>query len=141
MSTDPFATPRHKRHELKTWPEPYAAIPSGPKTVEGRKDDREFDEGDLLVLREWRPNRQTSGGVYTGRSVYRRVGYILRGQRFGLPPGWCVMSLLQPRAAGKMPKWKDQKRKVPRNVSKARALPTRVTGVTSGGLPSLGKRH
>src|SRR5690348_13292378 len=42
-----------KTHVLKVWPDFYAAIASGRKTFEIRKDDRDFAEGDRLLLREW----------------------------------------------------------------------------------------
>jgi len=75
-------------HELKTWPEPFNAIWNGKKTFEVRKNDRRFEVGDLVVLREYDP----SVGVYSGRQVSAAIGYVLTG--WGLPDGMCVFSLL-----------------------------------------------
>jgi hypothetical protein len=41
-------------HDLKCWPEPFAAILSGEKRHEIRRDDRGFKVGDVLRLREYR---------------------------------------------------------------------------------------
>jgi hypothetical protein len=60
-------------HELKTWPEYFAAIVSGRKTFELRRNDRAFRENDTLHLREYEPvNRR-----YTGRELHRVVTYML----------------------------------------------------------------
>ena len=66
-------------HVLKTWPEYFEAVASGAKTFELRFDDRGYQVGDHLVLREW---SVTDG--YTGRVVIKRVSYVLRGGAFGL---------------------------------------------------------
>ena len=42
-------------HVLKTWPELFGAIVDGWKTFEWRKADRNFEEGDHVLLREWDP--------------------------------------------------------------------------------------
>jgi hypothetical protein len=75
-------------HELKTWPIYFTALKSGVKSFEIRTNDRDFQVGDKLVLREYEP----SADRYTGRQVYRRVTYIAQGV-FGLPDGVCVMGL------------------------------------------------
>lgn len=77
-------------HELKIWPEHFDAVKSGRKRFEIRKDDRDFQEGDKLVLREWNPETQT----YTGRSFAVTVYFVMRdAEHFGLMPGFCVMSI------------------------------------------------
>ncbi len=81
----------NQAHELKTHPEPFAAIQSGRKTFELRWDDRDFQVGDVLVLREW---DQEMG--YTGDVLARRVSYLLLGEAWGLPPGFVIMSLEAP---------------------------------------------
>jgi hypothetical protein len=58
-------------HTLKTWPTYYAAICDGRKRFELRRDDRDFQVGDCLVLQEWEPDRQ----VYTGEMRSMRVTY------------------------------------------------------------------
>lgn len=76
-----------RTHELKTWPGPFEDVVAGRKTHEVRKDDRGFEVGDTLVLREWVPGPQG----YTGRSLTVTVTYITRG--WGLPDDMCVMSI------------------------------------------------
>lgn len=76
-------------HDLKCWPKPFDAVERGDKRFEFRRDDRGFSIGDILVLRRWNP--QT--GDYTGRWLRKRVTYLARGPEFGIPLGYCVMSL------------------------------------------------
>ena len=74
-------------HELKCWPEPFAAVKDGSKPFEWRRDDRDYQVGDTLVLREWRPAEE-----YTGQQLTRTVTYIIR-EGFGIPEGYCIMGL------------------------------------------------
>lgn len=77
-------------HELKTWPEYFEKVKSGEKRFELRKDDRDYNEGDFLLLREYK--NELEG--YTGRSFSVQVIYILRNaERFGLMNGYCLMSI------------------------------------------------
>jgi hypothetical protein len=78
-------------HDLKTWPEYFQAIEDGSKTFEIRIDDRGFKVGDTLLLREWDNERF----IYTGRSLRRRVTYVLRD--FGLEVDRVCMALEPPR--------------------------------------------
>lgn len=88
-----------KEHVLKCWPEPFMGIVSGDKVHEFRVDDRGFEVGDVLVLREWTPAWLKDepdhfyGGTFTGHQVRRRVTYLSRGPDFGIPKGYVVMSL------------------------------------------------
>jgi len=77
------------RHELKTWPKQFGAVLGGSKKHEVRVNDRNFQEGDELLLQEWDPEKQR----YTGRHILAAVSYMTRGGQFGLPENLCVMSL------------------------------------------------
>lgn len=76
-------------HQLKTWPEQFRAVRDGVKRHEWRKDDRGFQVGDELGLREWDPATEK----YTGSFWTYRVTWITRGPDFGIPEGYCVMSI------------------------------------------------
>ena len=76
-------------HELKTWIDPFTAIVSGMKRHEIRKNDRQFEPGDVLVLREYDEECEE----YTGRVVTVAVSYISRGGTWGLPANMDVMSI------------------------------------------------
>jgi len=80
-------------HELKTWPEPFAAMVDGTKTFEYRHDDRGYRIGDVLLLREWDPAVFHPIARYTGRTLRVRVTYVLHGGRFGVPDGYVVMGV------------------------------------------------
>lgn len=77
-------------HALKTWPEYFEAVFDGRKTFELRRDDRGFQEGDLLVLLEWNPATKQ----YTGRMLERRVTYVTDAKSLGaLVEGFVCMGL------------------------------------------------
>jgi hypothetical protein len=78
-----------KKHELKTWPDFFEAMVSGKKRFEVRKNDRDFQIGDILILKEWIP----TGEFFTGREAYFYVDYILDAPKFGVRDGFVVMSL------------------------------------------------
>jgi len=76
-------------HDLKCWPEFFHAIKQGRKSFDLRKNDRQFQVGDILLLREWIPQTE----VYTGDKLQREVIYILRGPFGGIAADYCVMAL------------------------------------------------
>jgi len=76
-------------HDLKCWPGPFGAIARGTKCFEFRRDDRGFRVGDTLRLRMWNPVTEE----YLGPICNVQVTYLLRGPDFGMPEGYCVMSL------------------------------------------------
>lgn len=76
-------------HHLKTWPEYFEKVLSGKKRFELRKDDRNFEEGDYLVLREYDPIKNR----YTGRRCPVVVEYLLKGGQFGIEEGNVCMSI------------------------------------------------
>jgi hypothetical protein len=82
-------------HELKTWPPFFIAIEAGQKTFEVRRNDRGFQKGDTLHLREWDPNKgvATESRGYTGNAMRVRVSYVLSGESFGIKDGFVVMGV------------------------------------------------
>ncbi|MBF9042970.1 DUF3850 domain-containing protein [Rhodobacterales bacterium HKCCE4037] len=81
-------------HELKVWPAYFHRLNSGDKTFEVRRDDRGFQKGDVLWLREFTPNeRLHPRQQYTGNATFARIDYILTGGQFGIEPGYVVMAL------------------------------------------------
>lgn len=75
-------------HELKTWVPYYRAIVEGKKKFEVRLNDRNFQVGDKLKLREY----DNTTGEYTGRAITVDVSYILNGGSFGIEKDYVVMS-------------------------------------------------
>jgi hypothetical protein len=75
-------------HELKTWPEYYNAVFDGTKNFEVRKNDRDYQVGDELVLREWDPHRES----FTGSVTTVDVTYILSDPQF-VKDGYVIMSI------------------------------------------------
>ena len=78
-----------KTHELKTWSEYFEDVFMGRKTFEVRFNDRDFQLGDYVILREYNNEKQE----YTGRMMARRVLYILQGGAFGIAKGYIVMAI------------------------------------------------
>jgi hypothetical protein len=79
-------------HELKCWPNAFAAIWDGRKTAEFRRDDRGFGIGDVLRLREYEPEGFNGAAHYAGREVRVVVTDIRRPGPFGIPEGYVMMS-------------------------------------------------
>jgi len=77
-----------RRHDLKCWPEFFRAMEAGRKPFEFRRDDRGFEEGDVLVLREYDPATDRT----SGRQLTATVDLIFR-ECPGLPAGYVIMSL------------------------------------------------
>jgi ASC-1-like (ASCH) protein len=92
-------------HELKTWPQYFQDIKEGKKTFEIRKNDRNYQVGDVLLLKEWEPKGYSSvdpntlEGEYTGEEMKVHVTYIMKSMPeyisyFGIGSGVVVMSIL-----------------------------------------------
>ena len=96
-------------HDLKTWPAYFRPIWDGEKTFEIRYDDRGFQRGDVVILREWdrgnscdckSAHHADDCGRYTGRRVLAEIGYVTastsaRGQQPGFQGrGYVVFSLI-----------------------------------------------
>ncbi len=52
-----------KIHELKTWPDQFSAMRYGMKTGDVRRNDRNFQPGDLVRFLEWELDRNKDAGV------------------------------------------------------------------------------
>ncbi|MGH9811494.1 MAG: ASCH/PUA domain-containing protein [Candidatus Acidiferrales bacterium] len=76
-----------KEHVLKTWPEPFEASWSGDKPFEFRRDDRGYQVGDHLVLREFEPEAE----LFSGRELFAAITYVLRPVMYDVPPGYAVL--------------------------------------------------
>jgi hypothetical protein len=75
-------------HDLKTWPPYFEHVKKGRKTFEFRKNDRGFEVGDIVILREWLPTEQK----YTGRVVSKRIEYLIEDETL-IPSEYCIFSL------------------------------------------------
>ncbi len=74
-------------HELKIWPQYFCRVADGSKTFEVRENDRGFQPGDIVILKEWDPKvvLKTFGPTkvyegpagYTDKSLKFKVGYVL----------------------------------------------------------------
>jgi hypothetical protein len=81
-------------HELETHPEPFQATLDGLAPFEVQLDDRHYEIGDLLRLREWDPKTDMKyPNGYTGREVTVRLTYLARGRSWGLPAGLCILGV------------------------------------------------
>jgi len=76
-------------HELKTWKIYFNDIIEGKKNFELRKNDRGYNVGDTLILKEY----DNEVNAYTGRLTDCTVEYILHGGQFGLEEGYVIMGI------------------------------------------------
>lgn len=77
-------------HELKTHSEYFDKIWNREKLFEVRNDDRDFEVGEVLRLREYDPFSQN----FSTREIYANISYKLDGGQFGIEKGYCVLSLV-----------------------------------------------
>jgi len=103
-----------KTHYLKTVQPYFDAVASGIKPFELRKFDRNFFEGDLLVLMEYSDTKGTSG-----RRVIKKISYMLEGYK-GLEDKYVILGLCEPTEAEI------------RSVADAEGIVTRTTSSTEG---------
>ena len=81
-----------KTHELKCIHPLWRDVLDGVKTFELRKNDRDYQIGDVLVLNEF--IRDAIGGRYTGASVRVRVVYTLTAGEW-LAPGMIALGIVR----------------------------------------------
>lgn len=76
------------RHELKILPQYYCRVADGTKTFEVRNNDRGFQPGDTVVLKEYDPNTkdgycsieggyQSVIGFTNSKELEFKIGYVL----------------------------------------------------------------
>lgn len=75
-----------RRHRLKLAKMFFDAVDTGKKSFELRKNDRNYQIGDILELHEM------NDGAETGRVTKKQVVYILEGFK-GLEEGYCILGL------------------------------------------------
>lgn len=80
---DPWPVPNI--HAIKTEEKPFQSVWNGDKGFEVRVNDRNYQRGDIVMLRE-------VDIAHTYRTVVKQIGYIIQG-RYGLPDDMCVFSL------------------------------------------------
>ena len=78
-------------HELKIHPEYFRNVLFGLKKVEIRKNDRNYQERDLLELKEYDPESQT----YTGNQITKQVNHIIKHAP-GLDPDYVLLQISNP---------------------------------------------
>ena len=80
---------------LKTDPAVFQDVLDGKKTFEIRFNDRGYQVGDLIVLKETKftgqQMREGSPLIYTGREMQKQISYILSG--YGLQDGWVILGI------------------------------------------------
>jgi len=86
-------------HELKIWPQYYSKVVEGTKTFEVRNNDRGFQKGDFVKLREFDPDPEglyPSKGYTKSPELMFEIGYVLP-----IDENRVVFSLLKIKESGK----------------------------------------
>ncbi len=69
-----------RNYIIKILPEYFQAVREGRKNFEIRRDDRDYQIGDMVQLAE-----------FTGNFIELKIKYVLRDcPQFGLMPGYCI---------------------------------------------------
>lgn len=76
------------QHDLKLQTRFFEAVLNGTKSFELRENDRNFQVGDTLLLREYLPEDKS----YTGRAIEKSITFMLVGE-YGLRHNMACLSL------------------------------------------------
>lgn len=77
-----------KTHQLKIHPQFFKDVALNLKKFEIRFNDRNYKEGDILILKEWNPETEK----YTGNTCVRKINYILADVA-GLQEGYVILQV------------------------------------------------
>lgn len=84
-------------HKLKTDSWAFKYVVNGLKAFELRKNDRDYQAGDYLLLQETKHTAEEMANgsplVYTGKEINVQVTHVLHGPMYGLKEGWVIMSI------------------------------------------------
>lgn len=109
-----------KKHDLKSWPEFFEPCMDGSKNFEIRLNDRDYQAGDIVILREFIPcdyckaqgrvrddvpdassndystcqKCKGKKGKYTGRSGLFKIKHVLK-THIGLKNGYCIFGIMK----------------------------------------------
>lgn len=72
-------------HNLKILPQHFSPVDAGIKHAELRKNDRDYQQGDILNLCEW------DGDNFTGRFAIRQVSHVADVSAY--LPGYVLLSM------------------------------------------------
>lgn len=75
-------------HSIKIYPQYYKDVMLGLKKFEIRKNDRNYQERDILFLNEYDPETKK----FTGNSVKIRITYVLH-EAPGLMAGYVILQM------------------------------------------------
>lgn len=121
MITNTGAAPNSDRgptqHIVKCWAHQFDDVASGIKRAEFRRNDRDYRQGDTLVLQRFDP----VAFRLTGQQLTFGITHVLESE-FGMPAGYCMLSLSDvvqaettlPQSA--MPAWPDVVRERRRQI-------------------------
>lgn len=74
-----------RQHRIKVLPEYFEAIVANKKHFELRKNDRDYQVGDLVYLEEYKD------GYRTKRVRKKTIKYVLKDcSKYGLMEGYCI---------------------------------------------------
>lgn len=79
-------------HALKTEPRFFHDVRDNGKNFEVRKNDRDYQVGDVLILCNYHPER-FDYYVSPYHALMRRVTYVLHGGQFGIDAEHCVLGM------------------------------------------------
>ncbi|WP_065755239.1 DUF3850 domain-containing protein [Bradyrhizobium paxllaeri] len=91
------AAPLDRVHHVKCWRVFFDDMQTGRKSFDVRRDDRDYQIGDIMNFKEWAPAETR----YTGRETRKLITYIVHAGEgsfaplAGLKPGFCVLGLVE----------------------------------------------
>ena len=81
-----------KIHYKKILPQYFNDVVNGNKPFELRLNNCNYEVGDRLVLKEFKPKINEE---YTGREISKEITYVFKGGQFGIDKDYCILGLKQ----------------------------------------------
>lgn len=85
-----------KLHELKILHKYLIDVSLGIKTFELRKNDRDYQVGDLIHFIDVKEDKNTSKGIepYINEDELYRITYVLKDvEKYGLDKDYCILAI------------------------------------------------
>jgi hypothetical protein len=83
-------------HDVKCWPQFFDTIESGQKPFELRKNDRNYQVGDTMLIREWNPSTKKYSGRQTRQLIISKLDHRAGAgcaAEFGLREGYVILGI------------------------------------------------
>jgi hypothetical protein len=84
-----------KHHDIKIHPQHFRSVQANEMPFQIRFNDRDYQAGDTLTMKEWKPDELGKGGKYSGLEIHRVINHVF-DELPGLQSGFVAFSIRKP---------------------------------------------